>query len=106
MDAHYQGAHHLTGAHRRTYDALFQHPLASNLDWRQVRSMLRAIAEVTREHNGNLKVTRNGETMVLRPSRTKNVAVVHELMEVRHFLKRSERGAAPAGAPERHANAR
>jgi hypothetical protein len=93
---------HLTGAHRRTYDAVFQHPLARNLDWRDVRSMLRAIGGVAREHNGNLKIARNGQTLVLHPSSNKNVASVEELMEVRHFLERSESTLAPPAAEGAH----
>jgi hypothetical protein len=35
----------LSGSHRRTYDSLFRHPPARNLAWRDVRSMLGALAE-------------------------------------------------------------
>jgi hypothetical protein len=51
--------------------------------------MLGALAEVVEEPNGNLKVTRNGQSLVLRPSLHKNVAEIEELMEIRHFLERS-----------------
>jgi len=87
----------LRGSHRRTYDAIFRHPAARNLDWRDVRSMLGALAEVVEEPNGNLKVTRNGETLVLHASLDKDIAK-EELMEIRHFLERSE-----AAAPEAEA---
>ena len=30
----------LSRSHRHTYDAVFQHPVARNLDWKDVRSML------------------------------------------------------------------
>jgi hypothetical protein len=79
----------LTSSHRSTYDAIFRHPVARNLHWRDVRSMLGALAEVVQEPNGNLKVTRNGVALVLHPERTKDVAEVEELMQVRHFLERS-----------------
>jgi hypothetical protein len=90
----------LSGSHRRTYDSIFRHPAARNLGWRDVRSMLGALAEVVEEPNGNLKITRNGQTLVLRPSLDKNVAEIDELMEIRHFLERSgavEPGAAAKG---------
>ncbi|TFG38849.1 MAG: hypothetical protein E4H48_09930 [Syntrophobacterales bacterium] len=80
---------HLSGSHRRTYGAIFRHPAARNLGWRDVRSMLGALGEVVEEPNGNLKVTRNSQTLVLHPSLDKNVADIEELMEVRHFLERS-----------------
>jgi hypothetical protein len=79
----------LSGTHRNTYDAVFQHPVARNLDWSDVRSMLAALANVTEENNGNLKFTRNGQTLVVHPSRDKDVAEIDQLMEIRHFLQRS-----------------
>jgi hypothetical protein len=79
----------LTGSHRNTLKAIFQHPVAHNLHWRDVRSMLSALAEVVEEPNGNLKVTRGEETLVLRPSRNKDVAEIEELMKIRHFIERS-----------------
>jgi hypothetical protein len=84
----------LTGSHLRTYNAIFQHPVSHNLDWRAVRALLRKLGHVAEEPNGNLKVTRNGQTLVLRPSRSKDVGETEELMALRHFLERSE--AAPA----------
>jgi hypothetical protein len=45
---------------------------------------------VEEEPNGNLKVTRNGQTMVLHPPRTKDVSETDEVMSLRHFLERSE----------------
>ena len=87
----------LTGVHRSTYSAIFQHPMAHNLHWRDVRSMLAAVAEVVEEPNGNLKVTRGEQTLVLRPSLEKDVADIEELVKIRHFLERSG-GAAPATA--------
>jgi hypothetical protein len=90
----------LSGSHRRTYDGIFRHPAARNLGWRDVRSLLGALAEVVDEPNGNLKITRNGQTLVLHSSLDKNVAEIEELMEIRHFLERSgavEPEAAAAG---------
>jgi hypothetical protein len=48
------------------------------------------LGDVTEELNGNLKVTRNGQTLVLHPHRTKDVAEVEELMTLRHFIEKSE----------------
>lgn len=80
----------LTGAHLRTYQTIFQHPISHNLGWREVHSLFRHVGEVNEEPNGNLKVTRNGQTLILHPSRTKDVAETEELMALRHFLQRSE----------------
>jgi hypothetical protein len=88
----------LTGSHLRTYNSIFQHPVSHNLEWRNVRSLFNHVAEVVEQPNGNLRVTRNGQSMVLHTPRTKDVADVEELMELRHFLERSETAVAnPAG---------
>lgn len=79
----------LTGSHHSTYKAIFQHPAARNVHWRDVRSMLAAIADVVEEPNGNLKVTRGDQTLVLHPSYDKVVGEIEELMKIRHFLERS-----------------
>ena len=80
----------LTGSHLRAYNAIFQHPVSHNLAWHDVHALLRLLAQVEEEPNGNLKVTRNGEVLVLPPPRTKDVAETEELMALRHFLERSE----------------
>src|SRR4051794_11475500 len=82
-----------TGSHRGTYDAVFRHPVARNLQWRDVWSMLGSVADAVQEHNGTLKISRNGLTLVLHRPRGKDLADLKELTQVRHFLERS--GAAP-----------
>jgi hypothetical protein len=81
----------LSESHQSTYDALFRQPLARDLQWGDVWSMLGAMArtEAVREDNGNLKVTRNGRTLVLHRPRGKDLADVKELTQVRNFLERS-----------------
>jgi hypothetical protein len=73
-----------------------------NLEWREVWSMLGAMGDTktVEENNGNLKVMRNGQTLVLHRSRTKVLADKRELMHIRHFLERSGAqvaASAPAG---------
>src|SRR5947209_15629995 len=86
----------LTRAHRGTYDAIFQHPISRNLHWREVRSMLEAMGDVAEEQNGNLKVTRNGQVLLLHQPR-KNMPPVQEILDIRRFLERS--GNPPAAPP-------
>jgi hypothetical protein len=92
----------LSGAHRRTYDTIFQHPVSHNLKWHDVRTLLDHLGDMTMEPNGNLKVTRHGEILVLHPHRTKDVAETRELMDIRHFLERSDKAApvAESAAPD------
>jgi hypothetical protein len=82
--------------HQQTYDSIFQHPIAHHLHRRDVNAMLGALAEVSEEPNGNMKATRNGQTLVLHATRDKNVTAMDELMQIRHFLQRSK---GPEAAP-------
>ena len=92
----------LTGAHQKTYQHLFQHPMPHNLHWRDVWSMLGSMADsqTVEDSNGTLKVSRNGQTLILHRPRGKDIADNSELMQIRHFLERSGTPippAAPAG---------
>lgn len=86
----------LTGAHLRTYNTIFQHPVSHNLGWHDVRALFRHVGEVAEEANGNFKVTRNGQTLLLHPARTKDVTGAAEVLALRHFLEHSE---TPASTP-------
>jgi hypothetical protein len=90
----------LSGPHQKVYQRVFQHPMPHNLQWREVWSMLGAIADAdaVEEDNGNLKITRNGQTLLLHRPRGKDLADKKELMQVRHFLERSD---APGAATAR-----
>lgn len=79
----------LTRHQQGTYDAIFQHPIARHLNRRAVHDMLGVLAEVTEEHNGNLKAVRNGQTLVLHATRERIVSAKDELMQIRRFLERS-----------------
>jgi hypothetical protein len=87
------------GIHQGTYDAVFQHPIARNLQWRDVKSMLTSLSDETSEHADNLKFTRNGLTLVVHPPKQKDFSDVEELMRVRRFLEKSGT-AAPAAVAE------
>jgi hypothetical protein len=92
----------LTGSHQRTFDRIFQHPISHNLEWRDVHALLGEMADVAKEHNGSLKVTRNGQTMVLHPTSKKDVAEMDEVMALRHFLERSETASPQISETETH----
>jgi hypothetical protein len=79
----------MSKVHQTTYKAIFQHPIAHNLQWHDVRSMLDALAEVNEEHNGNLKLTRHGEVLILHPPKHKDLSDTKEVIQIRHFLERS-----------------
>jgi hypothetical protein len=92
----------LTGSHLRTYKTIFQHPVSHNLGWHDVHALFRHLGQVEEEPNGNLKVTRNGQTLVLHPPRTKDVSEEDEVMGLRHFLQRSEATPPKTNASEAH----
>jgi hypothetical protein len=84
-------ASELSGTHQKTYQHVFQHPMPHNLQWREVWSMLNAMPDVeaVEDAKGGLKISRNGQTLVLHRPRGKDLADKRELMQVRHFLERS-----------------
>lgn len=88
----------LSGTHEKTYQRVFEHPMPHNLQWREVWALLGAMpgADAVEENNGTLKVSRNGQTLILHRPRGKDMADKKELMQVRHFLERS---GTPAPAP-------
>jgi len=79
----------LNGRHRHTYEAIFRHPAAHNLEWHDVRSLLAAVAGVVEESNGAIRVTRNGQSVFLHAPKHKDVATIDDLMTIRHFLEQS-----------------
>jgi hypothetical protein len=79
----------LTGSHRTTYNAVFQHPVARNLKWVDVRSMLAALADSIHENGDVLKVIRHGKTLSLHRPKRSGMDDIAELMKVRHFLEQS-----------------
>lgn len=80
---------HTLGVHQSTYDSIFQHPLARNLQWRDVRLMLAALSETTEERSGSFKFMRNGRTLTVHPPKRKDFDDIQELMQIRHFLDSS-----------------
>jgi hypothetical protein len=77
----------LTASDQSTYNAIFQHPVARNLEWLQVRSMLASVADSVQEHGDVLKVTRNGRSLILHRPYRKHMKDIADLMKVRHFLE-------------------
>jgi hypothetical protein len=63
----------LSSRHRDTLEKIFSHPSSANIEWREVRSLLEAVASSTEESNGKLKVTLGDETEALEPPRGKDI---------------------------------
>jgi hypothetical protein len=88
----------LSGTHQKVYQRLLEHPMPHNIQFREVWAMLSAMpgANVVEDDKGNLKVSRNGQSLMLHRPRGKDLADKKELMQVRHFLERS---GAPVPSP-------
>jgi hypothetical protein len=80
----------LSAPSRHIYEKIFAPSASEKLEWREVRSLFREIAQVKWEANGDFKVTRNGHVLLLRPAPTKDVSGQDELLELRSFLEHSE----------------
>jgi hypothetical protein len=81
----------LMGSHRQIYDAVFQHPVARDLAWRDVRAMLGALdGLVQEERDGSVKMKRNGRSLILHRMHGKSIADVGDVMRIRDFLERSK----------------
>src|SRR5579859_6572757 len=92
----------LSGAHLQAYHKIFTHPVSHSLTWREVRSLFTHLGEVVEEPNGHLRVTRSGQTLVLRPSIAKDVDDIDQLMKIRHFLMQTQVGPPEESSGETH----
>ena len=94
----------LHGAHLRTLQALFRHPAAHNLQWRDVLALMEAIGAVHRRDNGEFALDLGAEHYVMRQPHGKDLSS-SEVADLRHFLQHagwSAEGHAPvqsASAP-------
>jgi hypothetical protein len=80
----------LSGAHLRTYEKIFRHPIALNLAWREIRDLLPNLGSAVEAPNGNLLIVRHGHTYTLQHSARNGLVTADELVKLRHFLVDSE----------------
>jgi hypothetical protein len=76
----------LNSAQRHTLGRLFQHPLASNLKWPQILSLLHALGQVTVESSDRYRVTVQGHTEVFRPPDRHGDVTPETIIRLWHFL--------------------
>jgi hypothetical protein len=97
----------LSGSHRRTLEAIFRHPLAHNLDWRELVGLIAHIGHVEERSGDDCLFTVGAEHQFMRrPHHAKDLPAA-EVMAVRHLLTRAgwsaggapSAGAAPAPPP-------
>lgn len=78
------------GTHQDAYDAVFRHPIAHNLQWRDLRAMLEAYSESTEDNGDKVKFARNGVTLTVHVPQHKDFSDSEQLMKVRHYLENAE----------------
>jgi hypothetical protein len=78
----------LSNERRDTLERILRHPASGNIEWRQVRSLLEAVATVTEEPNGHLRVSLGGETEVLQAPHGKDVDA-QMIVDLRRMLSRA-----------------
>jgi hypothetical protein len=94
----------VTGAHRRTLDALFRHPLAHNLSWRDVVALFSAIGEADEKPNGEVVFSVGGERLAMKTPHHKDLTAP-EVMDLRHFLTRAGWSPTPSAPSKADAGA-
>ena len=92
----------LTGALLRTYNSIFEKPDSHDVGWQEIHALFQKLGQVSDETNGDLKVTRHGQILVLHPPRAKNAYEKDEILALRHFLERSERQAPELNGRDPH----
>jgi hypothetical protein len=98
----------VTGVDRRTLDAIFRHPLAHNLAWREVVSLFASIGDAEEKHNGEFEFRIGDDSLAMKRPHNKDLAA-SDIMDLRHFLTRagwSPSAAAPVDAEPRSAPVR
>jgi len=80
----------LHDSHQATYDAIFNHPDRLDVAWRDVRSMLGAMPEISQQQFGvSVRLTRNGWSHVLHGSAEHPNVDARALGDLRRFLQQS-----------------
>jgi len=90
----------VTGVDRRALDGIFRHPLAHNLAWREVVTLLASIGSAEEKPNGEFLFQAGDESFSMKKPHTKDLTGP-EVIDLRHFLTRagwSPDAPAPASA--------
>lgn len=75
----------ITGLHRRTLEAIFRHPSAHNLEWRDVIALIKKIGAADEKANSEFAFTVGGKRHLMRKPHTKDLTG-SEVIELRQFL--------------------
>lgn len=76
----------LNNHHKDTLMQIFQHPTSHNIDWRNVLSLLQAVATVEEMADGKVKVALGDESATLERPKHKDVEM-QGIMDLRRLLR-------------------
>ncbi len=76
---------HVSGAHRRTLEAVFRHSSAHNLEWNDVVALIDKIGDVERRTNNEFEFRVSGEVHFMRKPHKKDIAGP-DVIKLRKFL--------------------
>jgi hypothetical protein len=77
----------LSKSHRRTMDALFAHPVAHNLDWQDVVSLLNRLGTLEHLPNNDMSLRMGDDHQNIHKPHGKDLTI-DDIMVLRHFLTR------------------
>ena len=85
------------GAERRTLEAIFRHPVASNLEWMDVAGLVARIGSMQERGGGEFDLHIGGKHHLMHKPKTKDLTG-SEVVDLRHFLQ--EAGWSPEAPSE------
>lgn len=84
-DNHDIGGFHLNHKQLDALKKVYAHPVAHNLTWHEVRTLLDAVGEVEEKHNGSWRITIAGQPEVFDPNHGKDLTV-EQVIDLRRML--------------------
>ena len=84
-DHHEIGGFHLNHKQHSALEKVYAHPVAHNLTWHEVRTLLDAVGEVEEKHNGSWRITIAGQVEVFDPNHGKDLST-EQVMDLRRML--------------------
>src|SRR6056297_472378 len=84
-DHHEIAGFHLNHKQHSALEKVYAHPVAHNLTWHEVRTLLDAVGEVEEKHNGSLRITVAGQVEVFDPNHGKDLST-EQVMDLRRML--------------------
>ncbi len=77
----------MTAKHKKVYDNIFKNPVQSDIEWRDIENLLRALGATISEGNGSrVRIELNGERAVFHRPHPEKVTDKGAVKSMRRFL--------------------